>query len=49
MGKKTATGDNKKKITSIFFQVIKETEEKFKKLCKYSKPMVQYITHNKII
>lgn len=24
--KKTATGDNKKKITSIFFQVIKETE-----------------------
>ena len=36
-----------KEITSIFFfQVIKETEYKFRKLCKYSKPIVQYITHN---
>lgn len=34
-----------KEITSIF-QVIKVTEE-FRKLCKYSKPIVQYITHNK--
>lgn len=41
---KTAIEDNKE-ITSIF-QVTKETEE-FRKLCKYSKPIVQYITHNK--
>lgn len=31
----------------FFFQVIKETERKFRKLCKYSKPIVQYITHHK--
>lgn len=26
-----------KKKSHLFFQVIKETEDKFKKLCKYSK------------